>query len=380
MKLRSHKMGTILVLPCISMLAGCNFGSPPPASSGSSGVSSSASTAPGAISPSATSSPTANSAGGGPSNSLPTALPANATSNLPVATAVPVASSPSMSVPSRSLPIWKPTASSVGQVAQKPSTQNPLTAANANGSGSSSQPSVRNIPYVPISAASSGATGTATASPAPPAVPPARQPAPNRRYVKVQHLALPGLNEIPDNCAIPCYFPKTLDASTMQVGDLFTVAAEPPRGSGHLGGAHNISSFPKGTLIEFEVTAVHPGNGLVDPSVEMRAKCLLMPDREDADTDIAIPLATASLVSPEDAGPSSADRFASARRGEEVGSTIGQLSTFNSNHYFNGGAAGKALGYFMGRAKEDAAGVSVLTGKMDAGSECVVRVNRRVLY
>ena len=231
------------------------------------------------------------------------------------------------------------------------------------------QSGIPNIPITPTASAGNGGVASPTIS---------RKPAPNRRYVKGQFLAIPGLREIPENTPIPCTFPQDLDVNQLNTGDKFTVAVTASRS--HVGSAQHLSRFPKGTLVEFQVTSKQASTPTDEASVETRAACFLIPDRNDPNTDIAIEIPTATLLHPEDFGPSESNRFESARRGQDMTANLFQATTHNPNAYFTGGAFGHLGGYFLGRMKENAAGVSQLSGKIDAGTEVALRLNRRILF
>lgn len=209
--------------------------------------------------------------------------------------------------------------------------------------------------------------------------PAVRQPASQRRYVKPSQFPLHGLKEIPDGLSIACFFPEDLSSEDLQVGDYFTLAVDAPTPSGSFGSTTSITKFSSDTLIEFKVTKRVAATPQACAYIEFRATYILIPGRNDPDTDIAIPVATASVLAP-DNDLVNVSRWESARVGDEFGAALGMLFTNSSHNYFLVGAAGKLLGYANGRNKENAAGINYLAGKIEKGTECVVRINRRIVF
>ncbi|MCS6923581.1 MAG: hypothetical protein NZM10_04295 [Fimbriimonadales bacterium] len=191
---------------------------------------------------------------------------------------------------------------------------------------------------------------------------------------------MPGLREIPDNLLISCYFPTEIRAAALQPGDCFTVAVLTSRTSGSFGSAVHLSQLPPDTLIEFVVVGKSLGSPQSPPTVRIRARAILIPHPRLPGWDLEIPVATASLLHPAEAGPCEANRFESARRGDEMGAALGMVLGQDAHYYFLFGSVAKLGGYMTGRMKEDAAGTSFVAGTIEAGTECVVRINRRILF
>jgi hypothetical protein len=198
-----------------------------------------------------------------------------------------------------------------------------------------------------------------------------RSPAPNRDYVKVIHIPVPGMREIPDNQMIACAFTEDIDPATMSKGETFTVEVE-PGSAGSFGSRTDITTFPDGTLVEFVVEATDTqGKALC------RARTILIP--RDAGTDIAIPVATASLLpnTQDQAVPGLNNRFEISQRGGDIGY---KLAPFLHDKYSFSTGLGAFGGYLYGRMREDAAGDSVLRGTVAKDTPCLVRINRRILF
>lgn len=340
-----------------------------------------------ASTPSSHPSPAAPAGGGAAASSVAApAAPQASVASISNAAATPApASAPAAGATPQSVVVTvQPTASA-------PSASAAVSAAPPAQSGSAltAQPTssgAGSIPYVPVSqitpsggqSAVTPALGSSTSLP-PSSPPPARAPAPFRMRVQPHLLPLPGLREIPDNLLIPCYFPEELDANLLEVGDRFTVAVFQPRSQGRFGSATHMTTFPPDTLIEFVVVRKQMGGTPNRSQVLVRASAILIPHPHMAGWDIEIPVATASLLDPSEAGPCEDNRFESAHRAERMGSALGMVMGQDAHYYFLFGSIAQLAGYAAGRMKEDAAGVSFLEGAIPAGAECVVRINRRIL-
>lgn len=276
-------------------------------------------------------------------------------SGTPLSVAIPVAAVPA-SRSSAALPVATPCLS----------TQAPAAATLSTPISSAPSAASTGVVYAPVSSALiSGGE--------PPAQPPSyRSPAPYRKYVKTLSIPVPGGREIPDNQLIECVFTRNIVPAKLAVGGTFTVAVE-DSGTASFGSSVEVTAFTEGTLVEFEVTG-KSGSG----AITCRAKAILV--SRNRTTDLAIPVVTASLLAPNQAGPSLNNRFEVARRGSEFGAKVGQIVGGGANGYFWGDALSGLVGYAIGRERENAVGTSFVSKPVAQGTPCVVRINRRVLF